>query len=240
MLSGSYAFREEREPLTNSAFRVCIDRASSPLPPPRSTSRPPSPPPAVNRARPLMNLFDKKPSLGKDAFVAPNAAVIGAVSLGDRSSVFYGCVLRGDAAPITVGEATNIQDGTVVRTGPSNLGEHASPTNIGSRVTVGHMARLHGCTIEDEALIGMGATLLPGSTVKKGAMVAAGAVVAPGTTVPSGQIWGGNPAALLRALKPEEAAFLAESAQHYVTVAAEHLQENSLSLEDVAKAKGLA
>jgi carbonic anhydrase/acetyltransferase-like protein (isoleucine patch superfamily) len=212
-----------------------------------------------------MNLFNKAPQLGRDVFVADNAVVMGNVTLGDKASVFYGAVLRGkssagpaprckpwrrslypifpftgDSGKITVGEATNLQDGTVVTTGASTLEGHAADTHIGARVTVGHQAALHGCTIEDEALIGMGATLMQGSKVERGSMVAAGAVVAPGTVVPASEIWGGNPARHLRSLKPEESKFLTESAAHYVNVSAEHLKNQSLSLLDIAKAKGLA
>lgn len=114
----------------------------------------------------------------------------------------------GDAGSITVGDGTNIQDGTVIRTGPTTLDEHSTDTTIGSRVTIGHQASLHGCTIEDEALIGMGATLLQGSKVEHGGMLAAGAVLQPGSVVPAGEIWGGNPARHLRSLKPEESKFL--------------------------------
>lgn len=114
----------------------------------------------------------------------------------------------GDAGKITVGNQTNIQDGTVIRTGPASVEEEAADTSIGAKVTIGHQASLHGCTIEDEALIGMGAILMQGSKVERGSMVAAGAVVMPGTTIPAGEIWGGNPARYLRSLKPEESKFL--------------------------------
>lgn len=123
-----------------------------------------------------------------------------------------------DSGRITIGDRTNIQDGTIIRTGATYLHDHVADTVIGSDVTIGHLASLHGVTVEDEAMIGMGATLQQGSTVQRGAVVAAGAVVAPGTTVPEGEIWGGNPAKFLRKLKPKEAAFLKESATSYVQV----------------------
>jgi gamma-carbonic anhydrase len=128
----------------------------------------------------------------------------------------------------------------LIRTGPVSTEEHAGDTEIGARVTIGHNATLFGCKIEDEALIGMGATVLQGARVERGSMVAAGAVVAPGTVVPAGEIWGGNPAKQLRKLKPEESKFLGESADHYVNVSVEHLKVTSMSLEDIAKSKGLA
>ncbi|GAB4818672.1 hypothetical protein N2152v2_005718 [Parachlorella kessleri] len=194
----------------------------------------------ISRHRTLLNLFDKVPSLGNNVFVAPSAAVIGNVKLGDKASVFYGSVLRADAGSITVGAHTNIQDHCMIRTGSANLGEHDADTIIGDRVTVGHRATLHGVTLEDEVLVGMASTLQHGVKVEKGAMVAAGAVVEPGTTIPAGQIWGGNPAKFLRDLKPEEAKYLAESAEAYVALSAEHLQRASLGPLDVAKEKGLA
>lgn len=194
----------------------------------------------LSRHRTVMNLFDKNPTLGRDVFVAPSAAVIGNVQLGSKASVFPGTVLKADAGTITVGDATNIQDNCSIRTAGTFLGERDADTVIGKRVTIGHQATLFGCTLEDEVLIGMAATLQQGVRVEKGAMVAAGAVVEAGTTIPAGQIWGGNPARFLRDLKPEESKFLTESAEHYVSVAADHLKEASLSLEEIAKAKGLA
>jgi carbonic anhydrase/acetyltransferase-like protein (isoleucine patch superfamily) len=225
---------------------LALPRRPPPPPPAAARRRRPAPhrltarPPAVNRARPLLNLGDKKPEVGPGAFVAPTASLVGDVRLGAHASVFYGAVLRGDAGAVTVGERSNIQDGCVIRTGAGGLGERDADARIGARVTVGHQAVLHGCTVEDEALVGMGATLLAGSTVERGAMVAAGAVLAPGACVPAGEIWGGNPARLLRALKPNEAAFLAESAEHYVALSAEHLRDAARTLEEVARAKGLA
>lgn len=145
----------------------------------------------------------------------------------------------GDNGSISIGDNTNIQDGTTVSTSSTSLGTKARNTVIGSNVTIGHQASIHGCNIEDEALIGMGATILEGSTVEKGAMVAAGAMVQPGTIVPAGEIWGGSPAKHLRPLKAEEKAFLSESAEHYVKVSAEHLKVTSQSLRDIAKGKGL-
>jgi carbonic anhydrase/acetyltransferase-like protein (isoleucine patch superfamily) len=148
-------------------------------------------------------------------------------------------LFTGDTGSISIGDNTNIQDGTTVSTSSGSLGTKPQNTVIGSNVTIGHQASIHGCSIEDEALIGMGATLLEGSKIEKGAMVAAGATVQPGTIVPAGEIWGGNPAKHLRPLKPEEKSFLSESAEHYVNVSAEHLKITSQSLRDIAKEKGI-
>ncbi|PPD93833.1 hypothetical protein GOBAR_DD09139 [Gossypium barbadense] len=131
----------------------------------------------LSRHRTLMNVFDKSPLVDKDAFVAPSASVIGDVQVGRGSSIWYGCVLRGDVNSISVGSGTNIQDNSLVHVAKSNLSGKVLPTNIGNNVTVGHSAVLHGCTVEDEAFVGMGATLLDGVVVEKHAMVAAGALV---------------------------------------------------------------
>lgn len=128
----------------------------------------------------------------------------------------------------------------MIRTTPSALHEHAHGTTIGKDVSIGHRAVIFGATIGDGSLIGIGAQVGEGAVVEPGAMVAAGAVVEPGTVVPSGQVWAGVPAAYLRDLKPNEAAFLPKSAEIYATIAQEHVKENSVSLLERAKAKGLA
>lgn len=150
------------------------------------------------------------PKIGKDVFIAPTAAVIGDVHLGDRSNVWFATVLRGDDHYIRVGEDTNIQDGTIVHV---TLELH--PTVIGARVTIGHSATLHGCTIHDDAMIGMGATVLDGAVVESGAVVAAGAVVSPGKHVKSGELWAGVPARPVREVRDAERKFIAENAPHY-------------------------
>lgn len=121
------------------------------------------------------------------AWIAPGAVVVGTVEIGAGSSVWYGCVLRGDIEPIRIGRETNIQDLTLVHV------DHGYPAHIGSRVTVGHHCVVHGCTIEDDALIGMGAVLLTGCRIGAGAVVAAGAVVLEGCEVPPGAIVAGVP-----------------------------------------------
>ena len=125
------------------------------------------------------------------AWVAPGAILVGDVSLGAASSVWYGCVLRGDLEPITVGRETNIQDACVVHV------DQGYPARIGERVTVGHRAVVHGCEIDDEALIGMGAVLLTGCRIGAGAVVAAGALVREGFEVPESVMVGGVPARIL-------------------------------------------
>lgn len=185
----------------------------------------------LSRHRSLMNVYNKAPSVDKDAFVAPSASVIGDVQVGAGSSIWYGCVLRGDVNSISIGSGTNIQDHSLVHVAKSNLPGKVLPTVIGDNVTVGHSAVLHGCTVEDEAFIGMKATLLDGVVVEKHAMVAAGALVRQGTTIPAGEVWGGNPAKFLRKLKDEEIAFFSKSASNYAGLAKVHADENAKPLE---------
>jgi carbonic anhydrase/acetyltransferase-like protein (isoleucine patch superfamily) len=158
------------------------------------------------------------PRLGREVFIAPGAAVIGDVELGDGASVWFGCVIRGDDHWVRVGADTNIQDGSVIHV---SLGTH--PTAIGARVTIGHGVRLHGCTVEDDAMVGIGATVLDGVHVERGAIVAAGAVVSPGKRVPAGELWAGCPARPVRAVKPSETEFIRRNAPHYRGLAAAYL-----------------
>uniref|UniRef100_A0A453QPY2 Gamma carbonic anhydrase 1, mitochondrial n=1 Tax=Aegilops tauschii subsp. strangulata TaxID=200361 RepID=A0A453QPY2_AEGTS len=186
-----------------------------------------------SRHRTLMNIFDKAPHVHKEAFVAPSASLIGDVEVGQGSSIWYGCVLRGDANNVQVGSGTNIQDNSVVHVAKSNLTGKVFPTIIGDNVTVGHSAVLQGCTVEDEAFVGMGATLLDGVVVEKHGMVAAGALVRQNTRIPCGEVWGGNPAKFLRKLTDEEIAFIAESAANYSNLAKAHAVENAKPLEKI-------
>nr|BAD44607.1 unknown protein [Arabidopsis thaliana] len=184
----------------------------------------------LSRHRTQMNVFDKAPIVDKEAFVAPSASVIGDVHIGRGSSIWYGCVLRGDVNTVSVGSGTNIQDNSLVHVAKSNLSGKVHPTIIGDNVTIGHSAVLHGCTVEDETFIGMGATLLDGVVVEKHGMVAAGALVRQNTRIPSGEVWGGNPARFLRKLTDEEIAFISQSATNYSNLAQAHAAENAKPL----------
>ncbi len=151
------------------------------------------------------------PVIADDAFVAPNATVIGDTEVASEASIWFNVVLRGDVNYIRVGERTNIQDGTVV-----HVASNAYPTLIGSDVLIGHMAMIHACTLEDGCFVGMSATVMDGAVVEKGAMVAAGALVAPGKRVGAGQLWAGTPAKYVRDLTPEESASFPGQIQRYV------------------------
>ena len=150
------------------------------------------------------------------AFIAPGAVVVGEVSLGPRASVWYGAVLRGDMEPIVVGEATNLQDGTIVHV------DEGKPALIGARVGVGHRAILHGCTVEDDCLIGMGSVLLNGVRIGTGSVVGAGAVVPEGLQVPPGSLVLGVPARVVRAVDDALRARIRGTWEHYVVEAERH------------------
>lgn len=157
-----------------------------------------------------------QPELADDAFVAPGSTLIGRVYVGAAASIWYTAVLRGDTETITIGAGSNIQDGCVVHADPG------FPVTIGEGVTVGHRAVLHGCTVGDQSLIGMGAVLLNGSTVGEGSLIAAGTVLLEGTHVPAGSLVAGTPGKVRRDLTQDEQAVLTISAQQYVDNAARH------------------
>ena len=158
----------------------------------------------------ILPFGDTEPTIDPSVFVAPDATLIGDVEIGARSSIWFKCVLRGDVRPIRVGEATNIQDGTIVH----GTRRRAS-TFIGSHVTIGHRAIIHGCTIEDTCFIGMAATVMDEVVVERGAMIAAGALVTPRKRISSGELWGGAPAKHMRDLTDQEKAYMADAAAHY-------------------------
>lgn len=156
------------------------------------------------------SLGEQTPEFGDDVFIAPSADVIGDVSVGQLSSLWFNVVARGDVENIEIGEETNIQDQAILHS------REGMPLTIGSRVTVGHGVCVHGCTIESETLIGIGAKVLDGATVRKHSMVGAGAVVTPETEVPPGAVYMGAPAQLSRNLREGELDMILKSAQMYV------------------------
>ena len=157
-----------------------------------------------------------QPSIDPTAWVAPGALLMGDVTLGRMSSVWYAAVLRGDMAPITIGAQTNLQDGTIVHV------DAGVPCSVGDRVGVGHRAILHGCTIEDDCLIGMGSIVLNGAVVGRGSVVAAGAVVKEGFLVPPGSLVVGMPARVVRPVDATLSERITQTWQHYVQQAARH------------------
>ena len=156
------------------------------------------------------------PQVPESAWAAPNATLLGKVTLGESASVFYSAVLRGDMDTITIGERSNIQDGCVAHTDPGH------PVVVGAGVSVGHRAVLHGCTVEDDALICMGAVVLNGAVVGAGSLVAAGAVVTEGMQIPPGSLVAGVPAKVRKELDEEAIESLRQNARTYVDLAARH------------------
>ncbi len=146
----------------------------------------------------ILALPDNSPQLHPESWVAPNASVIGNVTLGEKASVWYSATLRAEFEPIVVGAGSNVQDSVTIHTDPG------FPATIGQRVTVGHNAVLHGCTVEDDCLIGIGAIVGNGATIGAGSLVAPGAVVPQGMTVPPGSLVAGIPAKVRRELSDGE------------------------------------
>jgi carbonic anhydrase/acetyltransferase-like protein (isoleucine patch superfamily) len=165
---------------------------------------------------PLYSLEDARPTLAEGAWAAPSADLIGDVQLGARASVWFGAVIRADNTPIAIGEESNIQDGAVCHSDPG------VPLIIGARVTVGHQAILHGCTIGDDCLIGMGARILNGAVIEPECIVGACALITEGKRFASGSLIVGSPARVVRELTDEERQMLRVSAAHYAEKAARY------------------
>ncbi len=163
-----------------------------------------------------------RPEIGKHCFIAPNAMVIGQVTLDDYSSVWFGAVLRGDVNAIYIGEYSNIQDNVTV-----HCTYQKTITRVGAYVTVGHNAVLHGCQIDDYVLVGMGAVIMDNAHVESGVIIAAGAVVPPGAHLRSGFIYGGVPARPLKPIDVEKTiAELRAQAERYVQYARWYLEKD--------------
>jgi len=165
----------------------------------------------------ILTFKGHRPKLAADVLIASGACLIGDVEIGVSSSIWFNTTLRGDVHYIRIGARTNIQDNTVV-----HVTEAKAPTVIGSDVTIGHSAVIHGCTIEDLCLIGMGAVVLDGARIRERSFVAAGALVPPGKEFPPGSLIKGMPARVERPLTEKEIEGLRASAQHYVDTAADY------------------
>lgn len=159
---------------------------------------------------------DKFPEIHESVFIAESADIIGNVTIGKNSNIWYNSVLRGDENNIIIGENTNIQDGTVVHI------EHDHDTIIGNNVTIGHKALIHGCKIGDYSLIGMGSIILGGVEIGEYTLVAAGSLIPPNKKIPSGVLVMGSPAKVVRELTKEEKQNLVNSALNYVEFANNH------------------
>ena len=158
----------------------------------------------------------KAPRVHETAFVAAGACLVGDVEVGPGASIWYNCVLRADLNRIVVGARSNVQDGTVIHVEPH------LPTLIGDDALIGHMALLHGCTVEDGAFVGMGSITMDGARIGAGAMLAAGALLGPGKAVPPRELWAGRPARLMRAIGEAERERMDRQTALYCELARRH------------------
>ena len=165
----------------------------------------------------ILPFMGKVPRIHDSAFIAPGCRIVGDVAIGPEASIWYNCVIRGDVNRVVIGARSNIQDGSVIHCdSPDPRRPEGWPTLIGDDVLVGHMAMLHGCTLESRAFVGMGAILLNGAVVEGNGMLAAGAMLAPGKRVPARQLWAGRPAVFMRELTDAALAEMALGVAHYV------------------------
>ena len=171
------------------------------------------------------------PDVARAAFVAPGTRIMGDVVLGEDSSIWYNCVLRGDVGRIRIGARTNVQDGTVIHCDSEKNGYGGHPTLIGADVLIGHMVMLHGCLLHDRAFVGMCSTVMDGCEIESDGMLAAGALLTPGKRIGAGQMWVGRPAKYVRDLTEAEIAANLYGVAHYVGNARAHA-------EAVAAARG--
>lgn len=163
------------------------------------------------------------PSWGESCFLAPNATITGDVVMGKHCSVWFNAVIRGDVHAIRIGDWTNIQDGAII-----HCTYKIHPTTIGSNVTIGHQAMIHGCTLEDDCLVGMGAIVLDGAVVSKGCLVAAGAVVTENMVLEPGCLYAGIPARKIKETDPRRKEIILQTAKRYPEYATWY-PENSFS-----------
>jgi len=159
------------------------------------------------------------PRVDRSAFIAANATLVGDVEIGANVSIWFGCILRGDGPGIRIGEGSNLQDGTVV-----HIAKRGLMTIVGRNVSVGHMALLHACEIQDGAFVGMHASVLDGAVVESRAMVAAGGLVTPGKVVRSGELWAGSPAKKMRDLTEKDYETFEDVVDGYVKLSRRYME----------------
>ncbi|HEY5713523.1 MAG TPA: gamma carbonic anhydrase family protein [Allosphingosinicella sp.] len=174
----------------------------------------------------IIPFHGKSPRIDPAAFVAPGAQLIGDVEIGPEASVWYNCVLRGDMNLIRIGARSNVQDGSVIHVDPARPGgpPEGYPCLIGEEVLIGHLAMVHGCTLQDRAFVGLGAIVMDGCVIESDAMLAAGAMLTQGKRIPSGQLWAGRPAKHVRDLSESDIAGMRMGVAHYVALAKRHAE----------------
>ena len=159
----------------------------------------------------ILQVLDKTPVYGDNCWFAPNATLVGDITMGKDCTVWFNAVVRGDVNAILMGDRVNIQDGAVV-----HCTYQKTKTIIGNNVSIAHNAIVHGCTIEDEVLIGMGAIVMDGAIIGKNSIIGAGAIVTQNTKVPPGTVWAGNPAKYIKDVSPELGEVFMRTANNYV------------------------
>lgn len=165
----------------------------------------------------IIPYLNHTPIIAESAYIANGCIIAGAVEVGSQSSIWFNSVVRGDVAPIKIGNNTNIQDGSIIHTSRFN-----GPVNIGDNITIGHMALIHACTIENNAFIGMRTCLMDNVIVEEFGFVAAGALITPGKVIKSKELWAGVPAKFIRLITEEEVEFMLQNMQNYVNLAKEY------------------
>ena len=176
----------------------------------------------------LVTIHGKTPRIDPTAWIAPGCRIIGDVTIGPGSSVWYNCVLRADVSRIVIGARTNVQDGSVLHCDPPRPGDlEGSPLLIGDDVLIGHMAMVHGCVLEDRAFVGLGAIVMNKARIGGDAMLAAGAMLTEGKVIEPRQLWGGRPARLMRELDDAAIAGMRLGVAHYAENAKAHAAANT-------------
>ncbi|RPF71369.1 gamma carbonic anhydrase family protein [Aurantiacibacter spongiae] len=167
----------------------------------------------------------KAPQIADSAFVAPGARIIGDVTIGPEASVWYNCVLRGDIHRIEIGARSNVQDGSVFHVEGPRPDTDGCPTILGQECVIGHMAVVHGCTVEDRGFVGMGAVAMDDCRIGEGAMLGAGALLSPGKRIPAREIWIGRPAKPFRTIDDAQAQKVRFQTERYCRLAQRHMAE---------------
>ncbi|OQR92026.1 hypothetical protein THRCLA_08813 [Thraustotheca clavata] len=178
----------------------------------------------------LVGYAGQKPNVDESSFIAPSASVVGEVTVGKGSSIWYGATVRGDVNHITIGENTNVQDQAVIHAAKI---ANDFPTIIGNNVTIGPSAVIHACKISNQCIIGTGAQVLDGAEVGENSIITAGSIVTMGKKVPAGQLWSGIPARPVRDLTSDEIEFIKQCSLDYVKWSEVHAGENAKSFEQI-------
>ena len=168
----------------------------------------------INNSNNIFEYNGYMPEINKDVFIASGAKIIGKVSIGANSSIWFNCIIRGDVSSVEIGERVNIQDGSIIHVSSSGNGE----TVIGNDVTIGHGAIIHACQLNKNAFVGMGAIIMDNSIVSSDSMIAAGSIVTPGKHIKSGTLWAGSPARYVRNLSDEEIERNRKVAKKYINL----------------------